>query len=398
MSRPTGARIPIGVNLLWLVPGEVGGSEEYTVRLLLALAALAPADLDVTLFANGSLGEAHPALVDALPTVVAPVSGTNRPLRVVAESTWLARETRRRGLAAVHHAGGTMPTVAPAPGLVTLHDLQPISHPERFSVLKRTYIRTVVPPSLRRARTVITLTDFTAADAVARCGIDPGRIRRVPSGIDPPGPPPPGDVVADVLARYGLDGRRIVLYPAITYPHKNHETLVRAFARLADDRPDAMLVLTGGAGPCEAQVIAAVEALGLVDRVRRTGRIPAADLDVLYRCASVVAVPSSYEGFGLPVLEAMAYGRPVVVSGVGGLPSVVGDAAPLVAPYDAGAWATALAAVLDDPGHAAALAEAGGRRAAAFPWRASAEALAAAYRDTAVGPPAPLAPQLPETR
>ena len=103
-----------------------------------------------------------------------------------------------------------------------------------------------------------------------------------------------------MLERHRLLGRPFVLYPAITYAHKNHETLVAAFARLAADHPDAKLVLTGGEGSYEPVVRAAIHAYGLADRVERTGRIPEADLDVLYRRATVMAFPSRYEGFGLP--------------------------------------------------------------------------------------------------
>jgi glycosyltransferase involved in cell wall biosynthesis len=390
---------PIGVNLLWLVPGDVGGSEEYTVGLLTALAELDPPDLAVTLFVNGTFPEVYPELVEAWPTVVAPVSGRHRPARVVAESTWLAQQTRRRGLAAVHHAGGTLPSITPVPGLVTLHDLQPLSHPERFSLLKRTYIRSVVPRSLRRAAVVITLTRFTGDDAVARCGVDPARLRLVPSGIDPPGPLP-GDVdVPAVLERHDLTGRRIVLFPAITYAHKNHETLIRAFSRLVDERPDLVLVLTGAPGPCEAQVTTAVRSYGLDTYVRRPGRVPARELEVLYRQASVLAFPSAYEGFGLPVLEAMNHGCPVVASTAGALPAVTGGAAVLVEPFDAPAWAEALAAVLDQASTADALAVAGQRRAREFAWSSSAEALADAYRAVVPAPgPDPSIPPSSESR
>lgn len=377
MSEPS----RIGVNLLWLVPGEVGGSEEYTVRLLESLAERLPTDLEVTLFVNGAMQAGHPALVGAYRTVVAPVSGRRRPARVVADSTWLAWQTAHRRLDAMHHAGGTIPMITGAPAIVTLHDLQPLSHPERFSWRKRTYLRAVVPRSLRRARLVVTLGEFAGLDAVARCGVDPARLRRVPCGVDAVGPGPSADQTGRVLSRHGLVGHRFVLYPAITYPHKNHETLVRAFARLVSDRPDLLLVLTGGAGPTEGLLAAAIGAYGLEDRVRRPGRVPFDALDVLYREASVLAFPSTYEGFGLPVLEAMAHGLPVVASTAGGLPDVTRDAAVLVPPLDAAAWASAIAAVLDDPGRASELAVAGRRRAGEFRWADSADALVEVYRE-----------------
>jgi alpha-1,3-rhamnosyl/mannosyltransferase len=387
MTSPVAADpVRVGVNLLWLVPGEVGGSEEYTVRLLGALADLDAADLDVTLYVNGRFSSAHAELAERFRTVVAPVVGTSRPRRVAAESTWLAARTRRDRVEVVHHAGGTMPGLRTAPGIVTLHDLQPVTHPERFGLVKRTYIRLVAPRSLRAAAAVVCLTDFTAGDAVAVAGVDPTRVRLVPCGVDDPGPGPDPLVQEAVLERHRLLGRPYVLYPAITYAHKNHETLVAAFALLAADHPDARLVLTGREGSYEPVVRAAIHAYGLADRVERTGRIPEADLDVLYRRATVMAFPSRYEGFGLPLLEAMVRGCPVVASDAGGMPGVAGDAAVLVDPLDAHAWAEALADLLEHPERRTVLSRLGVERARLFRWPDAAAALAAVYRETARPP------------
>lgn len=372
----------IGVNLLWLVPGEVGGSEEYTVRLLAALGELAPADLEVVLYVNRRFPDAYPELVERFRTRVAPVSGTSRPLRVLAESTWLAARARRDGCAVMHHAGGTMPLLRSVPGIVTLHDLQPIAHPERFGPVKRTYIRFVAPRSMRAARTVVCLSEFTAGDAVERAGVDPSRIRLVPCGVGDPGAAVDHGLRDRVLDRLGLKDRPFVLYPAITYAHKNHETLIAAFARISNTRDDTLLVLTGGAGGNEEVVQATIDAYGLRDRVLRTGRIPEAELDLLYRAATVMAFPSLYEGFGLPALEAMSRGCPVVASDVGGLPLVLGDAAEFVDPVDVAGWAETLGGILDEPARRTVLIRRGFERVRQFTWPASADALGSAYRES----------------
>lgn len=372
----------VGVNLLWLVPGEVGGSEEYTVRLLAAFGEQDVPDLDVVLYVNGRFPDAYPELVDRFRTRIAPVSGTSRPLRVLAESTWLAARSRLDRCALVHHAGGTMPFIRSVPGIVTLHDLQPIAHPERFGVIKRTYIRFVAPRSMRAARTVVCLSEFTAGDAVDRAGVDRSRVRLVPCGVADPGAAVDHLVRDRVLTRLGLADGRFVLYPAITYAHKNHETLVAAFARIAASRDDVSLVLTGGVGGNESVVLSTIDAYGIGDRVVRTGRIPEAELDLLYRSAVVMAFPSLYEGFGLPALEAMSRGCPVVASDVGGLPLVLGDAAELVDPVDVAGWAEALGAVLDDPARRTVLVRRGFERVHRFTWPASADALASVYRES----------------
>lgn len=391
------APVRVGVNLLWLVPGEVGGSEEYTVRLLDALADLDADDLDVTLYVNGRFALVHQAVADRFRTVVAPVAGTSRPGRVLLESTWLAARAWRDHIEVLHHAGGTMPGVRSAPGIVTLHDLQPITHPERFGLVKRTYIRLAAPRSLRSAAAVVCLTDFTAGDAISVARVDPTRVRLVPCGVDDPGPGPDLLVQDAVLERHGLLGRQFVLYPAITYAHKNHETLIAAFSRLSLDHPDARLVLTGREGAHEPVVRASIHAYGLSDRVERTGRIPEAELDMLFRRATVMAFPSRYEGFGLPVLEAMARGCPVVASDVGGLPSVAGDAAVLVDPLDATAWAAALGDLLDQPERRTVLSRRGTDRARHFRWVDSASALASVYRETAGRPALPAAGSIDRT-
>lgn len=376
----TGERRRVGVNLLWLVPGEVGGSEEYTVRLLAAVDRAAPDDLDIVLYVNRSFPEAYPELCGRFTTRVAPVSGSSRPRRVLAESTWLAWRTRRDGCAVVHHAGGTMPLVRSSPGIVTLHDLQPISNPERFGIVKRWWIRLVVPRSLRAASTVVCLSGFTATDVVDRAGVEADRVRLVPCGVDDPGASFDRTRMAALLERLGLVDRPFVLYPAITYPHKNHVTLIAAFASVATHDDGARLVLTGGEGPAEPVVKATIDAYGLGERVVRTGRVPEIELDLLYRAASVMAFPSLYEGFGLPVLEAMARGCAVVASDVGGLPLVAGDAAVLLDPLDVAAWGAAIRDLLDDTARRRVLVRRGFDRVGRFTWPASAAALADVYR------------------
>ncbi len=158
----------------------------------------------------------------------------------------------------------------------------------------------------------------------------------------------------------------MVLYPAITYPHKDHATLVAAFARALVDHPTAVLVLTGRADAAEAAVAEQIDRLGIAGRVRRLGRVPAADVAGLYDLATVVAVPSRYEGFGLPAAEAMAHGAPVVAADATALPEVVGDAGRLVAPGDVVAWGEALGEILGDPVLRQRLSEAGRVRSQGF--------------------------------
>jgi alpha-1,3-rhamnosyl/mannosyltransferase len=372
MARPT----RVGVNLLWLVPGVVGGSEEYVTRLLRGLADLDPPDLDVRLYGLDELARAHPDLAERFPLRTLALRGRRKDLRVAAETTWLAAQVRRARLDVVWHPGGVVPplTGGAAP-VLTVHDLRPLDLPEGFSRTKVAYLRTVLPRSVRRAALVTAPSQQVVDRIVARFGVPPDRARVVPHGIGAGlFAPVPAAEVDRVRATHHLAGRWL-LYPVITYPHKDHVTLVRAFARLAADHPDVDLVLTGGEGPAEADVRRAIAASGVADRIRRTGRVPRPDVDALLAGAAAVAFPSRYEGFGNGALEALARGTPVVASDATSLPEVVGDGGLLVPPGDVGAWADALGRVLDDEDLAARLGAAGRAHAARFTDRAAAEAL-----------------------
>jgi alpha-1,3-rhamnosyl/mannosyltransferase len=365
----------VGLNLLWLVPGAVGGSEQSTLATLRALRDLAPPDLDLRLFVLEPFAAAHPDIVRSYRSDVLPVSGRWRPVRVASEASWLPARTR--GVDLLHHAGGTAPPWG-APYVLTIHDLQPLEHQATHGRGKRAYLRAVLPRSVRRARAVAVPSEFVRRSVIARFGADPARVVAIPHGVAAvaPGAATPAEVVR---ARYRLDGP-VVLYPAITYPHKNHVTLIEAFAQLRAQHPEARLVLTGGEGSCEAAVLAQIERLQLHDHVRRLGRIPDEDVAGLFSIATVIAVPSTYEGFGLPVAEAMAAGVALVAADATALPEVVGDAGLLVDARDPEAWAEAIGGLLSDPDARVQLAERGRDRVVRYSWSANAEAFADLYR------------------
>lgn len=345
----------LGVNLMWLVPGVVGGSEDATVRTLEGLAELAsPADWEVVLFATPSFAAAHPHLAAAFETVEAPLEGHSRPRRVLAERRWLPGAATRAGIDLLHHAGGTIVPAGGPPATVTIHDVQPLDLPENFGWVKRRYLGAVLGPTVRRARLVAVPSRFTRDRVVARLGATPDDVVVVPWPAprvdDPDAPVPVPDEVGS---------ERFILVAAITYPHKNHLTLLEAFARVVGDDPDLRLVLVGGSGPSEEAVAARAARADLAGRVVRLGRVDADLLDRLYRTATLVAIPSRYEGFGLPAIEAMAHGRAVVAADAGALPEVVVSRTPLVDPDDVTAWAEALSRLLADPTERQALGRAG---------------------------------------
>lgn len=373
------------MNLLWLVPEVVGGREEYTVRTLEGIVQLVPPDIELVLFALAPFMRAHPELADRLETVALTLTGRDKSVRVAAESSWLAYQCRRHGVEMIHHAGGLMPAVRSVPGLLTIHDMQPLIHPDSVSPAQRAFSRTMLPRSARAARLVVTPSEHTRQSLLSLVDLDPDRVWIVPHGIPEPSIGPGRDVdLAQVKDRFGVEPP-FFLYPAITYPHKNHLTLIRAFAGVVELHPEASLVLTGGEAQMESEIHETIEQLGLGERVHRLGRIPWWDLAAFLRQAQGLGFPSRFEGFGAPVIEAMARGCPVVAADATALPEVVADAGVLVDPDDEPAWTRELVRLLEDPEHHAALVAAGYERATHFSAEASAEALLRAYREVLSG-------------
>jgi glycosyltransferase involved in cell wall biosynthesis len=362
--------VDVAVNLLWCVPGDVGGSEQYLVRQLLGLASH-PTPFVPTLYCLASFVDAHPELASLYRMQPASITGTSRPRRVLAEHTWLRRHTSDADL--VHHGGGTTPAVGRTPIVLTIHDLQYLTHPEYLTPTKRRYLERAIPRSVRRSAVVAVPTEYVRTTVIDAYDVDADRVRVVPHGVESTlGADAPS---ASALRRdYGLGAGPMIVYPAITHPHKNHRFLLEVMARHWTD-PDLRLVLLGGRGAAEDEVAADIVRLGLEHRVVRPGRVPDDHRDGLIAAADALVFPSQYEGFGAPAVEAMALGTPVICSDQPALAEVVGDAG-LVLALDVDAWADALDAVV---ARSDELRSAGRERARAFTTERSGAELAAVY-------------------
>lgn len=265
--------------------------------------------------------------------------------------------------------------------VVTLHDLAFLIYPETHTPESRAYYA-ASGDSVRHAERVIAVSQRTASDAVRLLGVDPARVRVVHEAAAPAfGPRSEADF--DVLAqRIGLSARpgQYVLFVGTLEPRKNVLLLLEAF-ELVRGEVDAQLLIVGARGWLDEPIFAAHTRSGVGGAVQFLGALSEEELAVLYSYAGVFALPSLYEGFGLPVLEAMACGAPVVCSNAGPLPEVAGDAAVLLPPRDAEVWAGALASVLTVRRRADELRRRGFARAAMFSWHAAAEATREVYRE-----------------
>jgi glycosyltransferase involved in cell wall biosynthesis len=360
--------LTVGLNLLWLVPGVVGGSEGYATGMLDPLTKRD--DVDVVAFGLPGFVKAYPDLAAAAHTVVPPMpEGRHVLRRVLIENAWLPRHLRAQKVNLVHHLGGIVPPGCRVPAVVTLHDLQYLSYPAYFSVAKRRYLAMTQGRSLKRAEVVTAISDFTRTQAIEAFDLDPSKVVVVPP-VARPMPAVSDARRAELLRELGVNASYI-LYPAATYPHKNHAMLLEAFATVAKT-DDVSLILTGAVGAgawgsahsTRAELADLAARLGIEGQVKALGYVTSEQLAALYTGASMLAFPSRFEGFGLPILEAMRAGCPVIAADATALPSLVGDAGLLIDPDDGPGWARAMSDLLADDAARQRLSDAGRVRAA----------------------------------
>jgi glycosyltransferase involved in cell wall biosynthesis len=285
---------------------------------------------------------------------------------------------RLHGVDIYHGVLNVMPLACPVPGVVTIHDLSPFLFPQTFRRVNRTYTRWAIRVACRRAAQLIAVSEFTKQEIVRWLHVAPERISVTHNGVGARFAPPDPQALEAFRRRAGLP-ERFILFLGTLEPRKNLPTLLEAYAGIAAEA-DVPLIIGGGKGWLYDPVFAKVEALQLGGRVRFAGFIDDDDLPLWYAAATVFTLPSLYEGFGIPLLEAMACGTPVVASSSSSLPEVVGDAGLIVSPTDPEALGRALLQLLNDGDLRAELRERGLRRARLFSWADMAERTLDVYR------------------
>ena len=388
-SQPT-RRIGLNAHLLSLTRSYRGaGINGYIYQLLRHLPVVADGgqpglqDLAFTAFLHDPGFAALPGL-----SVSRSHWDTRSPWRrIIWEQTCLAAISREVNL--IHGLAFAAPLASSCPTVVTVHDLSFLRYPSAFRPFNRSYLSLITKASTRRATRVIAVSASTRQDIINLIGVPAERVIVVPNGVNPEFSPADPVDVSDYRQRVGLPGR-YMLFLGTLEPRKNLVRLLEAYALLRSRDPDDSanisaptippLVIAGAKGWFYQEIFTRVTDLGLADQVIFPGFVPAEELPWWYRGAELFVYPSLFEGFGLPVLEAMACGTPTITSRASSLPEVAGDGAILVDPEDVALLAEAIHRVLTTPSLAGQLRTAGLRQAARFPWERTAAATREVYR------------------
>ncbi len=359
----------IGVNALYLVPGGVGGTEIYLRELLAALAAIDARNL-YFVFTNR---DTAPDLLPPRPNFrAAPqsVRANFRPARIAWEQTLLPLAALRLSLDVLLNPGFTAPVYCPCPAVTVFHDMQHKRHPGHFRWFDLPFWRMLLFASAHRATLLLANSEATRADILRYYRLPRKKVRLAPLGVD------------RAFFHLPRAPEKLLLTVSTLHPHKGLDSLLRAFARFRRDAPDFRLVIAGLRGFHTRAIETLRQDLGLAGAVELTGWIPRAQLYSLYARAWAFLYPSTFEGFGMPVLEALAAGIPTGCSNIEPLAATAGDAALRFKPGDVDAIHTAMVRLATDEELRARLHTQGPRRAAAFSWEATARATLDALTDS----------------
>ena len=359
------------------------GIHGYISNLLRDLPVQAPASWQF----EAMVGAANRATYPGLRMLRAGLDTEPPWRRIVWEQALQPWQLRRYDL--YHALAFVAPLILTAPMVVTVYDLSFLHFPARLSLARRHYLRAMTALTCARARRVLAISQSTAQDLTARLGVPADKIDVTPLGYDRAAFQPLLEKdMAHFRRKQGLP-ERFWLYVGTLEPRKNLPMLLEAYARLGgtDRLP---LILGGGSGWRAGDVFAAIERLALGEFVQHVGFIPTADLPLWYNCAEAFLYPSVFEGFGLPVLEAMACGTPVITTNVSSLPEVAGGAARRLPPGDIEQWAHALSELQQNSEWRAIARMRGLERAKQFSWARTAELTLQSYRKAALARDLPL--------
>lgn len=358
------------------VPVDRGGLGRYCDGLLVALDRLGA---DLAIACQRADEERYGTLAPNARIVAGPAALAHRDSRLAWEQTGLPYVAQQVAADVIHLPAYILPTRAGRPTVVTIHDVTVFAEPEIHDPVRSTYIKSATRTAARRATRLIAPSMATRDELVRLLGADPTHIDVAYHGVDHDVFHRPDEIeIKKVSDRLGLHGRPYIAYLGALEPRKNVPNLIRGWARAVSDYPDPPALVLAGSGGWDDEVDAALATVPLNLKVVRPGYLPPTALPGFLGGALVVALPSRGEGFGLPVLEAMACGAPVLTTRRGPLPEVGGEAVAYTEP-DAWAVCRALSGLIEDPAGRRTLADAAHERSQQFSWQASAEAHMASY-------------------
>lgn len=360
----------IGWNALYLRRGVINGTSIYAEQLVRAILAC-DSDNIYYLYLNRDLADFPAPEAPNLRRVVCPISPQNRVVRYAYEQAVLPFLARRHRLDLLHSLNTIAPLILPCPSVVTLHDTRFVVLSEDMSALRRRIVIFFTASGSRRARRVIAVSEFAKREMIAHLALSAEKIDVVHSGAGNTAPLCSGAEAAAIRAQYGIHQPYIAAIGG-GYPHKNIPRLLEAFAQLQTEFPHE-LVLIGKLPPNVAPE-------RLTGRVRTTGYVPHAHLPTLLNGAELFVLPSLYEGFGLPALEAQAADVPLVCSRAASLPEIAGEGAYYFDPYDTADLVRALRTCLRDSALREALRAKGRANLARFSWERAAHKTLEVYR------------------
>ncbi len=376
----------MGLNLVFVHP-RVAGVRVVATQLTAAIlrASTGASDLRYRLFTtpdgqaclweDAGFRSAASRMAGRLEIEILPVDPRRKAARLLVEQTrlaWLARKVD-----VLHSFDYTFPYASPAVNIVTVHDLNYLNHPETFSPSQRAVRRITVPLSLRQANTTVTISETVRTEILSRFPVDSGHLVVIYNGCSAPGPETDLNGLDPVRSPY-------LLAVGTLKAHKNYPRLIEAFAALPGDGLD--LIIAGRDDGLSRELEHRAEALGVGDRVTLRGLVSDDELARLYRGATLFVAPSLYEGFGMPVLEAMAHGAAVACSNLPVFREIGGEAAAYFDPGDKSSIRDTVLALVRDGEQRGKLALAGAQRVKRFTWDASARRAIRLYRELTARP------------
>ena len=335
----------IGINVLYLIPSKVGGTETYARELIPALGKKLKEGDQIIIFAGEETAKMFPKLLN-IKVISMPIKSSNRFLRILAEQFLLPFYCMHYHVDILFSLGYSAPFFHSFKSIVTIHDLNWYYHPEDFNPINRLIWEYVTRLSAATSNHVVTDSAFSANSIIKILKISPKKVTPILHGV-------PDKIHLSKQQAHKTLAKLKIKKPYIFtvvagYPHKNLKTLLHVFAKLVLEFPALSLIVSGLSGKADSVNSHLIKSLKLSRKVQIVGYVNRVDLAAIYQSAEIFVFPSAYEGFGYPPIEAMSYGVPVVSSNASSLPEVVGDGGFLVNTYNDKEYVRSIRAILDN--------------------------------------------------